>query len=92
MNQKQWARIKQQGFNEGVQATQEMMAKSIYAAAILAARREFGFGRERCMRLLKSIDEIVAETFTSEEIIDAAFSECGIKFNFREGIDSIRAF
>lgn len=75
------------GFEEGFMAVQGHMIKNLYGAAILAAHREYKFGPDRCLRLLNAMDKIVTEYFTSEEVIDAAWKECGVQIVISDGIE-----
>lgn len=87
MNQEQRRKLYEKGFNDGVDSTQEFMIKSLYGAAALAAHREFKFGSTRCQKLLNAMDRIVTDYFTSVEVIDAAWKECGLKIVFNDGIE-----
>ena len=87
MNQEQRRKLYEKGFNDGVESTQDYMVKSLYGAAALAAHREFGFGATRCQRLLDRMDKIVTEIFTSWEVVDAAWEECGLKIVFGNPLD-----
>lgn len=87
MNQEQRRKLYEKGFNDGVESTQDYMVKALYGAAALAAHREYGFGSTRCQRLLKTMDQIITEYFTSWEVIDKAWEECGLKIRFKDPID-----
>ena len=84
MNQEQRRKLYEKGFNDGVESTQDYMVKALYGAAALAAHREFGFGSTRCQRLLNKMDQIVTEIFTSWEVVDKAWEECGLKIAFKD--------
>lgn len=73
------------GFKDAVPATYE----HIYAAVILACRRDLGFGKKRCARLLNHIDDIVTEHLSSREAIEQVWQEVGLELNFSAGIERI---
>lgn len=68
----------------------EYTFRCIYAAVLLAAHDEYGFGRTRAWRLLKRADEIVCTALSSEEVIREVWERMGLEINFREGVERIR--
>ena len=48
----------------------------------LAAHEVFGFGRERCRRLLYAADEKVATSLASDEAVEDVFRQLGVTINF----------
>lgn len=74
------------GRDNGIQGT----FKTIYAAVMLAARKEYGFGKDRATRLLRAVDDIVVTSLTSDETIDEVWEKMGVQLNFDEGIDRIQ--
>lgn len=89
MNQRQLQKEREKWFMEGVIATQDNMAKSLYAAAALAAHRQFGFDTQKCADLLMAIDRIVCDYFTSEEVVNDVLKELNININFKDGIHPV---
>jgi len=87
MNQEQRRKLYIQGFNDGVDSTQDYLVKALYGAAALAAHREFKFGSARCLKLLNAMDKLIMEYFTSQEIIDKAWEEVGLRIRFRDAIE-----
>lgn len=80
------AKCEEQARNQAVEYT----FRCIYAAVLLAAHEEYGFGRTRAWRLIKRVDEIVCTALDSEEVIREVWERMGLEINFREGIDRIR--
>ena len=74
------------GRDNGIQGT----IKTVYAAVMLAARKEYGFGKDRATRLLRAVDDIVVTSLTSDETIDEVWDKMGVKLNFDEGVDRIQ--
>lgn len=80
-------------WNDGVAAANRAMGdfyiRTCYAAAALAAHREFGFGAARVRKLLAAIDRIVLEEFTSDEAIDRVFAEIGLRLDFDDPFERV---
>lgn len=69
---------------KGLEAGRAEGIYSCYAAAILAAQDEFGFGKKRLMRLIRKLDEHVCNTLSSKEAIDTVFDKTGIRLSFSD--------
>lgn len=80
------AQCEEQARNQAVEYT----FRCIYAAVLLAAHEEYGFGRTRAWRLIKRVDEIVCTAMSSEEVIREVWERMGLEINFREGVERIR--
>ena len=72
----------QKGYKEGVDRATDFCLKDAYAAFLLAAHEEFGFGRDRCRRLLYAADEKVATSLSSNEAVEDVFRKVGVSINF----------
>lgn len=72
------------GFEAGFQAASKPVIRSHYAAIIIAAHELFGFGKERCVRLLNKVNDLMVETLTSEEMTQRAFDEVGVKIDWND--------
>lgn len=70
------------GYNDAVDITTNFCLKDAYAAFLLAAHEEFGFGHARCKRLLYAADKKVVYSLSSEEAIDEVFKKLGLSINF----------
>lgn len=83
----------EKAWNDGVAAANRTMGdfyiRTCYAAAALAAHREFGFGAARVRKLLAAIDRIVLEELTSGEAIDKVFAEIGLRLEFDDPFERI---
>ena len=79
------------GFDAGFKAAGQPMVKTCYAAACLAAHEKFGFGKKRCLRLLRSLDKHVVDTLTSVEAIEEVYNRVGIHINFNDPFERIEA-
>lgn len=73
------------GVKDGITGT----FKTIYAAICLAANETYGFGRKRCARLLRRVDEKVLNAITSQEIGEEVFERMGLELNFSEPFDRV---
>lgn len=82
-----------QGYEAGFSDASPAIVKTLYAAVILALRRDpkLRFGRKRCQRVLCAVDSLIMEYMTSQEAIDAAFDEIGLLIDFKEPFDRVKA-
>lgn len=72
----------QKGYKAGVDRVSDFCLKDAYAAFIMAAHEQFGFGKERCRRLLYAADEKVATSLASDEAVEEVFKKIGVTINF----------
>lgn len=56
------------------------------AATAIALHREFGFGKERCLRALHAIEDIAFEATCAEELREQAIAETGIDIPSETGM------
>lgn len=77
------------GFDDGFKASGEPMVKTCYAAACLAAKSEFGFGKQRILRLIQAIDKRVLDSMSSYEIVEQVLADCGIRLDFNDPFDRV---
>ena len=78
------------GYREGQKDGVNYSLKTCYAAFILAMRKELGFGRERCKKLIRCADEIVCNALTSEETIEQVWNEIGLHLEFEEPFERVQ--
>ena len=83
----------EKAWNDGVAAANRAMGdfyiRTCYAAAALAAHREFGFGAGRVRKLLAAIDRIVLEELTTDEAINKVFAEIGLRLDFNDPFERV---
>lgn len=77
------------GYDEGFRDAAPAITKTVYAAVILAARKQLGFGRKRCQRLITAVDGEVLNTLSSEEAIDEVYRQIGLHLDFGDPLDPI---
>lgn len=77
------------GFDAGFRAAAPATFKSIYAAVCMALHDLHGFGHDRCAKVLMAVDDHVANTLTSVELIEEAWKKTGLYLNFEEPFDRI---
>lgn len=76
-------------FDRGFMLAAEPITKGCYAAVVLVLHELFGFGRERCMRVLRALDERLVLTMDGQEYADQVLSDIGVEIDFGEAIDRI---
>lgn len=79
----------QAGFDAGFRAAAPFTFKAIYAAVCMALHDLHGFGHDRCAKVLMAVDDHVANTLTSTELIEEAWKKTGLYLNFEEPFDRI---
>lgn len=79
--------VYREGFRDGSSATFRMA----YAAVCLVLHQHFGFGQERCYRVLRALDEEMSPggQLTISGAIDKVYDEIGLQLNFLEPFDRI---
>lgn len=70
------------GRKDALHEVSDYCMKDCYAGFLLAAHEVFGFGHDRCLRLLRAADERICNSLASEEAIDEVFETVGVKINF----------
>lgn len=70
------------GRSDAIHDVSDYCMKDCYAGFILAAHEVFGFGHDRCIRLLRAADERICNSLASEEAIDEVFETVGVKIDF----------
>lgn len=80
-----------QAYADGAKAGMQNTMKMCYAAACMALRELYGFGRDRCARVLNAMDEKIVYALTSEEMIQEVFDAMKLEIEFNAPIgDRIR--
>lgn len=77
-------RGRRDGVKEYVDKLLPYQQKFFYSAAAIAAHDLFGFGRERGLRLLDRIQQIMCEEISTGDIIERCKRETGLEL-FEEG-------
>ena len=78
------------GYSEGYQVAGFDTIKACYAATCLALKRMHGFGKRRCAKILKTMDELVLYRLTGEDLIQQVWDELGLKLEFTSALDRIQ--
>lgn len=61
--------------------------RCLFGAVVIAAHSLFGFGQERCIRLLNGVYKTTLETLTEGEMAERAFDEVGVEIDWTEPIE-----
>ena len=70
------------GRKDALHEVSDYCMKDCYAGFLLAAHEVFGFGHERCLRLLRAADERICNSLASDEAIDEVFQKVGVNIDF----------
>ena len=71
-----------QGRKDERSAVLDYSMRDCYAGFLLAAHEVFGFGHDRCLRLLRAADERITNSLASDEAIEEVFRTVGVKIDF----------
>lgn len=63
---------------EALDENAQFQSKMLLASMCIALHQEFGFGQERCLRVLDVVERISTNALTPSELIDQCKSEVGI--------------
>lgn len=76
------------GYRDGARKGTESTFKAVYAAVCLALKDTYGFGPERCARVLRAVNEAVIFNLSTEELIDEVWERVGLRINFDEPFEA----
>ena len=72
------------GFNQGYRSGSDNALMACYAGLCLALRDLHGFGKKRCIDVLRALDERILYSLTGREAVEQVFDEMGITIHFDE--------
>ena len=75
------------GRMEGFKQASTYTVRSLFGAMVIAAHSLYGFGQERCIRLLNRVYEVTLETLTTDEMAQRAFDEVGVEIDWTEPVE-----
>lgn len=70
------------GYQDAIDRVSSYCLKDAYAGFLLAAHEVFGFGHDRCLRLLRAADEKVCTSLSSDEAVEEVFEKLGVRIEF----------
>lgn len=71
-----------QGKKDALHEVSDYCMKDCYAGFLLAAHEVFGFGHDRCLRLLRAADDRICNSLACEEAIEEVFRAVGVSIDF----------
>ena len=74
----------EKAYRTGVRTGIDNTMRTCYAAICLALHELYGFGKERCSRVLNLTDEKITMALTSEEAIQEVYDSIGLEINFKD--------
>ena len=77
----------EQGREEGFMQASTHTTRCLFGAMLIAAHKLYGFGQERCIRLLNLTYQTTLETFTTMEMAQRAFDEVGVEIDWTEPVE-----
>lgn len=77
----------EKGRETGFKQASTHTVECLFGAVVIAAHSLYGFGQERCIRLLNKVYETTLETLSTKELADRAFDEVGIEIDWTEPVE-----
>lgn len=77
----------EKGREEGFRQASTHTVRCLFGAVVIAAHSLFGFGQERCIRLLNGVYRTTLETLTTGEMAQRAFDEVGVEIDWTEPVE-----
>lgn len=74
----------EQGRKDTIHAVSDYIMQECYAGFMLAAHDVFGFGHDRCLRLVRAADDKIINYLSSDEALNEVFDKLGIRFAFED--------
>lgn len=78
------------GYRDGFKDAAEPVIRGVYASVCLALNGLHGFGQKRCADVLRSVDDHLTYTLSSQEAINEVWKRIGLKLEFKEAFDRIQ--
>lgn len=82
ITEKDLAKAEQKSYQKGIEVGKEIALRTCYAAALLAIKETFGFGKTRAVRFIRALDQKVVYAIDTDELIDEVLAEFGIQIKF----------
>lgn len=77
----------EKGREVGFKQASTHTTRCLFGAVVIAAHSLFGFGQERCIRLLNGVYRTTLETLTEGEMAERAFDEVGVEIDWTEPVE-----
>lgn len=79
------AKARKQAYEDTVTSVMKVM----YAAVAVVLVDEFGFSKDDCLRAIGAIDNKMAITIDSDEIVEEMHEKAGLRINAKEGVERV---
>ena len=80
----------QRGRETGFKEAAEPIIKSCYAGICIALHDEFGFGRNRCYRAIKAVDEKIICALNHQELVEETLEKTGLILQLDEPFERVQ--
>jgi hypothetical protein len=79
-------RAGRQGYQDGAKAGAENTMRNVYAAVALTLHEMYGFGKDRCAKVLNNVYDKLTLSLTSEDAIQEVYDSMGLEIHFSDDV------
>ena len=78
-----------EGFDAGFAAASPECTRTMFAAAALALREIYGFGADRCIKVLTAMNNHIINTLDSQDAIDRVFRDLKLEIQLNNPLEPV---
>ena len=75
-----------EAYSQGVQAGKDATVRTCFAAICMTLHEMYGFGKDRCSKVLNDVYDKLTMALTSEEAIQEVYDTMGLEIHFSDDI------
>lgn len=75
-----------EAYSQGVQAGKDAAVRTCFAAICMTLHEMYGFGKDRCSKVLNDVYDKLTMALTSEEAIQEVYDTMGLEIHFSNDI------
>lgn len=76
-----------EAYAKGIKAGKDATVRTCFAAICMTLHEMYGFGKDRCSKVLNDVYEKLTMALTSEDAIQEVYDTMGLEINFTNDID-----
>ena len=73
-------------FAKGIKAGKEATVRTCFAAICMTLHEKYGFGKDRCSKVLNDVYDKLTMALTSEDAIQEVYDTMGLEIHFSDDI------
>lgn len=79
-------RVENEAYSKGIKAGKDATVRTCFAAICLTLHDLYGFGKERCSKVLNSVYDNLSMALTSDDAIQEVYDTMGLEIHFSDDI------